>query len=341
MTEARPQVAVVVLNYNGRALIDGCLTSLSRLCTPARLVVADNGSTDGSLDYVRQNYPQVEILDLGSNLGFAAGYNAALQRVDARWLALLNNDATLQPDWVEQLLGWAADHPKAAILGGKLLFDSTAPGQPARLQSAGASFTDAGTAFEIGWGVVDRGQYDQARPVGAVPGAALLVRREVFFELGGFDAGYGAYLEDVDLCWRAWLRGYEVHYVPAAVARHYYGASFGGRAATGRIRLMQRNRLANMVKNLELGSLPWGLAVSLGYDSYRMLEYLRHGQSGALRALASGTLAFVRESRGLLARRGQIQRARVRRDRELRELGLLVPALSAWQEYRRLERVSQ
>jgi len=336
-----PEVAVVVLNYNGRALLDRCLQSLTRLCTPARLVLADNGSSDGSLDYVRQYYPQVERLDLGSNLGFAAGYNAALQQVEAVWLALLNNDAALQPDWLEQLLAWAAVHPRAAMLGGKLLFDSDSPRQPPILQSAGASFTDAGTAFEIGWGVEDRGQHDAPRPVGAIPGAALLVRRDVFMELGGFDASYGAYLEDVDLCWRAWLRGYEVHYVPAAVAYHRYGASFGGRAAAGRIRLMQRNRLANMVKNLELGSLPWGLAVSAGYDGYRMLEYLRHGETGALRAMLSGSLAFVRQRRGLLARRRQIQRTRVRRDRELRELGLLVPALSALQEYRRLERVSR
>ena len=104
---ALPDVAVVVLNYNGRALLPDCLYSLAQLRTPARLVVADNGSSDGSLDDVRQRFPGVETLDLGQNLGFAAGYNAAIQRVDSEWLVLLNNDATLEPDWLERLLGCA------------------------------------------------------------------------------------------------------------------------------------------------------------------------------------------------------------------------------------------
>lgn len=334
-----PDVAVVVLNFNGRGLLDDCLGSLGRLHQPARVVVADNGSSDGSLEYVRQRFTQVETMDLGRNLGFAAGYNAALKGLDCRWLVLLNNDAALEPDWIDQLLGWAAERPKAAILGGKLLFGTGGQGEARILQSAGASFTDAGTAFEIGWGVEDRGQHDEPRQVGAIPGAALLVRREVFIELGGFDATYGAYLEDVDLCWRAWLRGYEVHYVPAAVAYHRYGASAGGRSSLYRIRLMQRNRLANMVKNLELASLPQGLAVSLAYDAYRVLEYLGRGQTGALRALAGGTLAFGRDYAQVRADRAQVQRTRVLKDRELRERGLLVPAASAFREYRRLERL--
>jgi GT2 family glycosyltransferase len=334
-----PEVAVIVLNYNGRALLATCLESLGRLRARARLVVADNGSSDGSLEYVHQHFHGVETIDLGRNLGYAAGYNEAIKSVDSSWLVLLNNDAALEPDWVEQLLCWAEDRPQAAILGGKLLFQPGGRGEAHFVQSAGASFTDAGTAFEIGWGAEDKGQFDEPRLVGAVPGAAMMVRREVFQELGGFDASFGSYLEDVDLCWRAWLIGREVHYVPSAVAYHQYGASAGGRTSPYRIRLMQRNRLANMVKNLEAGSLPWGLVVSAAYDAYRVLECLRHGEMEAIRAVVSGTLAFAKDARALLARRARVQRNRVRSDRELRERRLLVPALSAFREYRRLERL--
>ena len=91
--------------------------------------MADNGSSDGSLDYVRQSFPGVDALDLGRNLGFAAGYNAAIAQVDSPWLVLLNNDAALQPDWVEQLLCWAENRPQAAILGGKLLFRASRLGR--------------------------------------------------------------------------------------------------------------------------------------------------------------------------------------------------------------------
>ena len=329
---------MVVLNYNGRGLLDACLGSLARLTTPAEVVVADNGSSDGSLAHLREQYPQVRVIDLERNLEFARGYNAALAQVDSAWVALINNDTTLEPDWLEQLLNAAAGRPRAAILGGKLLFQAVGSGGRV-LQSAGASFTDAGTGFEIGWGQPDEGQYDQARPVGAIPGAAMLVRRAVFAELGGFDGGYGAYLEDVDLCWRAWLRGYTVEYVPGAVAYHQYGASGGGRASPYRIRLMQRNRLATMVKNLEAGSLPRAVAVSAAYDGYRVLEYLARGQGQSVKALTGGTLAFWRALPEILRARAGVQAGRELNDAELRRRGLLAPALTAFREYRRLDRV--
>ena len=334
-------VAVVVLNFNGRHLLDDCLGSLSLLHTQVQIVLADNGSTDGSVGYVREHYPAVHTLDLGRNLGFAAGYNHALAQVDCPWLVLVNNDAALEPDWVEHLLAWAANRPRAAILGGKLLFETGAAAEQGIIQSAGASFTDAGTAFEIGWGEVDQGQYDRPRLVGAIPGAALLVRRQVFFELGGFDADYGAYLEDVDLCWRAWLHGYEVHYVPTAVARHQYGASSGGRRSPYRIKLMQRNRLANMAKNLQTVSLAPAIAVSLAYDAYRVLEYGRRGQATALQALAAGSLAFWQSMPATLARRAEVQRTRVVDDSSLRQRDLLMSAMAAFREYRRLDKTPQ
>ncbi len=328
------EVALVVLNYNGRALLDPCLGSLARQTVPADVFLADNGSSDGSLEYVRQNYPAVRVLDLGQNLQFARGYNAALAQVPHPWVALVNNDAAVSPDWLERLLAAAAQHPRAAILGGKLLFE--AAGQPPVIQSAGASFTDGGTGFEIGWGQPDEGQYDQARPVGAISAAAMLARHTVFDELGGFDGHYGAYLEAVDLCWRAWLRGYTVEYVPAAVAYHRYGASGGGRASPYRIRHMQRNRLATTLKNLGAASLPRALAVSWAYDTYRMLEYMARGQPAAVAALMRGTVDFLRDLRPTLAARRVAQHGRVLSDRSLRQHGLLISTRAAFQEYRRL-----
>lgn len=332
------QAAIVVLNYNGRQLLPACLTALGKLTTPVEVVIADNASTDGSLDYLRAEHPATRLLAFDQNLGFARGYNRALAEVDHPWLVLLNNDASLETDWLEHLLAYAARHPRVGILGGKLLFSgATRP----IVQSAGASFTDAGTAFEIGWGQPDEGQYQQARPVGAVPGAALLIRQSVWRELEGFDGGYFAYLEDVDLCWRAWLRGHAVHYVPSAVAFHAYGASGGGRLSALRIRWMQRNRLANMCKHLQSGSLLPALGVSLAYDAYRVLAYSGEGQWAALRALSAGTLAFWRALPALLRQRRRIQRTRQRSDADLRAEGLLVPALTAFREYQRLAAIRQ
>jgi len=330
-----PNVAIVILNFNGRSLLAECLASLSRLTLPTEIVVADNGSTDDSLAYLRERHASIRLLNLEKNWGFAEGYNRALAQIEQPWLVLLNNDATLAPDWLEQLLAVAGEKPQAAILGGKLLFKQKT-GEAPLVQCAGASFTDAGTAFEIGWGRPDHGQYEQACCVGSIPGAAMLIKRDVFRELGGFDAKYFAYLEDVDLCWRAWLAGYETHYVPGAVAWHHFGASGGGRASAFRIKWMQRNRLANMIKNLEWASLPWGWVVSCAYDLYRLIEFTLNRQPGSLRALIEGTGAFWRDLPTSLAQRTAIQSRRRVTDQTLRERGLLVPAWTAMQEYRRL-----
>ncbi len=332
------EVSVVILNLNGRPYLEQCLASLRRLTVPVEAVLADNGSQDDSAAYVRENFPEVRVVELSrTNLGFAQGYNRALALVDKPWLLLLNNDAKLEPAWLEQLLRAAQLNPRAAILGGKLLF-SNAAGRV--LQSAGARFTDSGAAFEIGWGQPDQGQYDQAGHVGSIPGAAMLIRRETFVELGGFDAAYFAYLEDVALCWKAWLAGYEVWYDPGAVAYHRFGASGGGRASPFRIRWMQRNRLANMLKFLEPASLLQALPVSVAYDAYRVIEYAARGHSAASRAILEGRLAFWRGLRPILDQRAAIQTNRQIGDRDLRARGLLVPARTAFVEYRRLNRLA-
>ncbi len=334
------EVAIVILNFNGRQYFDECLASLQRLTVSAEVIVADNGSTDGSLAYLREHHPQLRLLDLQKNWGFAEGYNRTLAEVPHPWVVLLNNDALLEPDWLEKLLTVAAREPRAAFLGGKLLFYPG--GRTERvMQSAGARFTDSGAAFEIGWGQPDTGQFDQPGPVGSIPGAAVLVKRAVFTELGGFDPGYFAYLEDVDLCWRAWLRGYQTLYVPEAVAWHHYAATGGGRASPFRIRLMQRNRYATMFKNLELATLLPALGVSVAYDAYRMLEFIAHRHWVGLKALTSGTLAFLRAWPSIVAQRAAIQRTRQLSDRDLRAQRLLVSAWEAFIEYRRLSKLAR
>lgn len=329
-------VAIVILNFNGRALLDDCLLNLRRLSMPAEIIVADNGSTDDSLAHLRTQHPTVRLIALKKNWGFAEGYNRALAQVSAHWLALLNNDALPEPDWLAQLLAAAERHPRAAILGGQLLFGGVPAERGRIVQCAGTRVTSAGTAFELGWGQPERGQYAEPAITASVPGAALLIKREVFVELGGFDAGYIAFLEDVDLCWRAWLAGHEVWYEPSAVAFHGFGSSWGGRASPRRIELMQRNRLANMIKLLEPLTLLNGLAVSSAYDAYRVLEYSLRGDWPALRALMAGTVAFGRALPQLLSARATVQRARRVSDAELRARGLLVSALAGFREYRRL-----
>lgn len=334
-----PTVAVVVLTYNARSFIDPCLTSALAQTRPVQVVVADNRSADGTLDHVRASWPGVTALDLGDNHGFAGGYNRALAAVEAEWFVLLNPDAILAPDWCERLLMFAAAHPEATVLGGALYFLSN--GVPTdTVQSIGSRFTDAGTAFEVGWGqplAEQPASLLEPHRTAAIPGAALLIRKRTFWDLGGFDPGYFAYLEDVDLCWRAWLAGHEVWIVPPARAWHAYGASSGGRISPFRIRCMQRNRYANMARLLAAGTLVAGVVTSIGYDGYRVLEYAARRQWEALRALCLGSVDAARRLPGWLRARRRIQAGRRRSDRELRRNGLLVSAMVGYQEYRRLQ----
>lgn len=148
-------------------------------------------------------------------------------------------------------------------MGGKLLYLD----RPNVLNHAGGGLTLLGSAYDIGFGQPDHNGNDGPRPVGCVTGAAMLLRRDAFLELGGFDDAYFAYFEDADLCWRWWLRGYELRYTPEARVLHAYGRSTGlGRLAPLRIEHCQTNRLQNMFKNLELQTLLRVLPLSVVYD---------------------------------------------------------------------------
>lgn len=330
-----PSVAIVVLGYNSRAFLPSCLASALAQTVPARVVLADNGSDDDSVAYVRSNWPQVEVLTFSRNLGFAAGYNRALTAVDdVDWVVLLNPDAELADDWLAVLLAFAGAHPAAMALGGTLLFLRDGV-RTNIVQSVGARITDAGTAFELGYGQPDAGDH-RPRQTASIPGAALLIRRTTFWALGGFDPAYFAYLEDVDLCWRVWLSGGEVWAVPAARAWHAVGASAGGRESPFRIRFMQRNRYLNMVKHLEPRTLVRGALTSIAYDLYRLGEFALRGQWRGLAALGQGARDAALGLGPALAARRAWQTRRRRTDADLARLGLLASSLEAYREYRRL-----
>lgn len=332
-------IAVIILNYNGQHWLAACLSAVHQLTVPVEIVVADNASQDDSLAYLRERWPQVRVLAFEKNYGFAEGYNRAIASVHAEWVVMLNTDAVLSPNWLTTLLAFAEQNPRAAILGGKLLLGGVPTGQRI-LQAVGSRITDAGTAFELGWGQPDVGQFTEPHLTASIPAAALLMRRAKFLELGGFDADYFAYLEDVDLCWRAWLAGDEVWCVPAAEATHHFGGTAGGRASPLRIQWMQRNRFANMLKHLAWPSLLSGLFTSAMYDAYRVLEFSLSGQWAALRALAAGTWAAVTAWPKLWAARRAVQSRRQISDSDLQAKGLLVSAFTAFQEYRRLARLA-
>ena len=245
------QTAVVILNWNGVGHLRQYLPSVLQN-TPAevRIVVADNGSTDASVEFVEHYYPDVEIVRLDRNYGFAEGYNRALQEVEADYYVLLNSDIEVTPQWIEPLVAMLDENKEVAAVAPKLLSFT----EPTRFEYAGAAggFIDfLGYPFCRGRILStteqDCGQYDTPREVFWASGAAFCCRAEVFHSLGGFDGDFFAHMEEIDLCWRMQLAGYKVMAEPRSVVYHLGGGTLPNESH-GKLYLNYRNNLAMLYK---------------------------------------------------------------------------------------------
>ncbi len=252
---SRPLVAII-LNWNGRRLLEKFLPEVIAGSDPSvtRIVVADNGSTDGSLEYLRAQFAdKVDILAFSENLGFAQGYNRAILETGPHpYVALINSDLATDPGWDRILLRYMETHPDTGACQPKILsYD-----RPGYFEYAGAcgGFLDR-NAYPYCRGRIfgtcepDNGQYDTPAEIFWASGAALVVQRELYLALGGLDPNFFAHMEEIDLCWRIQLAGYKIAVEPAASVRHLGGGSLpmGNPRKTY---LNFRNNLLMMHKNL-------------------------------------------------------------------------------------------
>jgi GT2 family glycosyltransferase len=213
-------VAVVIVNFNGERLLPDCLAALrAQTLAPAEVVVADNGSRDGSVALLRAHHPGVAVLELARNHGFAGGANRGVAATRAPWVCVLNSDATPAPDWLQTLSATPRGDDVWAL--GSVLVSASS----GLVESAGDQYDPAGFAYKL---LRDRPLSDlpaEPYPVFAAPGAAPVFRRDVFERLGGYEERFFLYYEDVDLAFRAILAGYHALMVPAARVTHRLGAT--------------------------------------------------------------------------------------------------------------------
>jgi GT2 family glycosyltransferase len=244
-----PRVTAMVLNWNGKELLATCLPPLLEQDYPDyELVVIDNGSEDGSIAYVREQFPEVAILDNGRNLGYSGGLNAGMRQAEGEIVVLLNNDViVLGRHWLRQLVAPFRTGRRVGITGCKLYFPDGKT-----LQHAGARLTyPLAYSEHIGYLEEDRGQYDRQVEVDYVTGAAVALSQEVIREVGLLDESFAPiYYEEVDLCYRIRAAGYRVLYVPEAAAIHDESASFG-RARERHQLTFHRNRLRFIFKHYD------------------------------------------------------------------------------------------
>jgi len=247
----------VIPNWNGRRWLSQCLDALARQqLAPAELIVIDNGSDDGSVQYLREAHPSVSVVELGTNTGFAHAANRGLEAAGGELVALVNTDVVLAPDWLDRMSRALLAEPRAGAVACKML----SLADPSVIYDAGDILRRDGACEQRGRFMPDDGRWDLPGEVfGACAGAALY-RRSAVLELGGFDERYFAYLEDVDLALRLRLAGWRCRYEPA-VALH------AGEGSSGRLRgahqfLVVRNTVVLVAKSFPVRLPPTGMGLA-------------------------------------------------------------------------------
>lgn len=330
---ANQRASVVIVNWNGRQYLEQCLLSVLRQTyTDCEVILVDNASTDGSVELVEREFPEVELIRNSVNRGFAAGNNDGIRAATGAYIATLNNDAFPESTWLDELIGAIRDDSNVGMGASKMLFYHF----PDTINSTGISLDWAGIAWDrLGGQRDDRAQTTPVEVFGPCAGAAVY-KREMIEDIGLFDEDFFMYLEDVDLAWRGRLRGWRCLYVPTAEVRHVHSASSVEGSAFKNY-LLGRNKIWTMVKNYPTPTFLFFIPAILFYD-LMSLQYsvLVRGNVVSLR----GRIEAVRQMGAILRKRAEIQRGRrVSSTSLLRVTEKLRSPVTLFQQYRHLEKL--
>ncbi len=291
-----PSVAVVILNWNGKHLLEKFLPSvLSSQYENLSVIIADNASTDDSIAFLRKNFPEARLLSSDTNEGFSKGYNSALKRVVADYYVLLNSDVEVSEGWIMPVISLMESDKKIAACQPKILsFEKKdqfeyAGAAGGWIDSLGYPFT-RGRIFETC--EKDIGQYNDTREIFWATGACLFVRGSVFHEMNGFDEYFFAHQEEIDLCWRMQRAGYAIYAVPASRVYHVGGGTLpmGDRK---KVFLNFRNNLVMMTKNLTAVEVLWKIPVRIFLDMIAAYRALIDTNFSTFISIASAHLYYI------------------------------------------------
>jgi GT2 family glycosyltransferase len=309
-----PCVAVVILNYNGKAFLEKFLPKvIEHSKDDAEIIVADNASTDGSLAMMAANFPKIRVIKNPANKGFSNGYNLALKQVQAEYFVLLNSDIAVTPNWINPLIEFmesdkqiAACQPKILDFYNQSLFEYA---------GAGGGFIDKygypfcrGRLFQSL--EADTGQYDNPIEVFWASGACMFVRSSLFVEYGGFDDDFFAHMEEIDFCWRLKNAGYKIMYVPFSKVYHIGGGTLP-KKSSHKTYLNFRNNLSLLYKNLPDRLLLYVIIARLFLDIAASLKFLIEGGLPDFFAVLRAHLHFYKKIPHLRKKRNKFKRYQV------------------------------
>jgi GT2 family glycosyltransferase len=291
------KVAIVILNYNGEGFLEKFLPSVIQHSKSHRIIVADNASTDHSIQLLERKFPEVELLLLDKNHGFAGGYNEALRQVKEEYYLLLNSDVEVTPGWIEPMLQLLESRPEVAACQPKVLSYHL----PSHFEHAGAAggFLDV-LAYPFCRGRIfntleeDAGQYDEPAPIFWATGACMLLRSHIFHRLGGFDKDFFAHMEEIDLCWRIHNAGLQVYAIPQSLVYHVGGGTLP-KINPRKTFLNFRNNLWMLYKNSTTAALWWKLPLRHLLDWLAAFTFLFQGKGGDFLAVWQAQLQFWKQ----------------------------------------------
>lgn len=302
------KIAVVILNWNGVKLLEQFLPSVIQYSPEADIYVADNASTDDSIAFLKSHFPSIGIIENKQNFGFAKGYNEALKYIDAEIYALVNSDIEVTENWLNPIID-AFENPKTAIIQPKILDYKNK--QYFEYAGAAGGFIDKfGYPFCRGriFDTIekDRQQYDDNRTIFWASGACFFIRSTIYNELKGFDPDFFAHQEEIDLCWRAFNKGYDAQYISSSVVFHVGGATLD-QTNPHKTFLNFRNSLSMLTKNLPKSSLYKVLLFRLILDSAAGLQFLLSGKFKHFTAVIKAHFSFYRMFNKMHSKRDIVQ----------------------------------
>ncbi|MGA2317671.1 MAG: glycosyltransferase family 2 protein [Thermodesulfobacteriota bacterium] len=254
-----PLISVVVLNWNGYQVLDNCLKSLyDQTYQPLEIIVVDNASTDGSVDFLKEKFQDVDLIINERNLGFGAGNNIGIQASQGSYIMILNNDTRLDPKCVEELKRSIEKDKGYGACASKILLEN----KPDVIDGVGIVVCPDGLSFGRGR-LENRGRYDVEEEIFFASDCACLYRREMLDDIGLYDEDFFAYADETDMGWRAQLAGWKCIYSPKAIVYHLHSTSSGGRVSSFKALLVERNRIWVALKNFPLSLIIFGQLYTL------------------------------------------------------------------------------
>ena len=287
-------VSIVIPNYNGISCLGACLRSVSEQTgVSAEVIVVDNGSTDGSREYIREHFQECVLICLDRNYGFCRAVNEGIRRADSPYVILLNNDTEVQPDFARQLLYAIREDADRFSCAAQML----QYGERTLLDNAGDFYC------ALGWGIADgrgkpAGRYPVGREIFSSCAGAAIYRKELLEELGGFDEAHFAYLEDMDLSWRAKIHGYYHWYVPQAKVFHIGSATSGSRHNAFKVSVSRQHNVYLIYKNMPFLQILLNAPLLLAGFGIKYLFFAGKGTGKSVPAGAHAGLSALRRASG-------------------------------------------